>query len=138
MRYSKETAMAKRIFIAFVLLGFAFSLFFGFTGVQIFHDGMKGGGACVAALLRGGFCPALEDIAASLAFHIGGLKLLSTATIDGLFGILLLALVSFSLASFTGAILFVSFVEQRSLRVPCAVEQDFLQWFSRKLHSPPF
>jgi len=134
--------MAKSIFTTFIITGFAFSLFFGFTGVQIAHEGMAEGSACIASLLRGTSCPAFVDVAASVAFHLGGLKLLSTATIQGAFLLFLLAFVAFGLATARKVFFLpvppISFAARLPLCYQSAVQKRLLHWFSLKLHSPPF
>lgn len=68
----------KSVSTAFVLLGFIAMAGFGFLAMSPQGD-MHG---CIAALTRGGECPAESDSFASLAFHAGAIKSFSTATVN--------------------------------------------------------
>ena len=69
--------MRKSASTACILISFVAMAGFGFLAMNLQGD-MQG---CIAALTRGGECPANSDSAASLAFHAGALKGFSTATV---------------------------------------------------------
>lgn len=79
--------MTKSVSTACILISFIGMAGFGFLAMSPEGD-MHG---CIAALTRGGECPAGSDIFASLSFHAGAIKGFSTATVAaGLFAVFFL------------------------------------------------
>ena len=99
---------------------------------------------CIAALTRGGECPAGSDIFASLSFHAGAVKSFSIATVGaGLFAVFFLfaafvlafvhrnseSVVSPSLTSY-------SRYKQEVRFFASPLKQRILRWFSLHENSP--
>ena len=83
----------------YMLLSFVGMAGFGFLAMSPQGD-MHG---CIAALTRGGECPAASDNFASLTFHAGAIKGFSTATVNA----------GFLAAFFLFAISLVAFVQRK-------------------------
>ena len=133
--------MVKRIFVTFIVIGFVFLALFGFTkvtGAEPSHAESTGESVCVAFLSFGVPCPALQDLAAFIAFHMGSLKFLLAATITIKVASAFLVLAVFVIASSAGFAFAPSLVAvQRCRSQQCSGARWLLHWFSLKRHSPP-
>lgn len=105
--------MMKSVSTACILISFIGMAGFGFLAMS--PQGEMHG--CIAALTRGGECPAGSDIFASLSFHAGAIKGFSTATIAA--------------GLFTAFFLFAAFVTAFMQRSGESVAAPFLASYSR-------
>jgi hypothetical protein len=124
----------------FMLLSFVGMAGFGFLAMNPRGD-MQG---CIAALTRGGECPAESDGLASLAFHAGAIKGFSMATVSTgflavflLFCILVLIFARRDGANIAASFLIAfSYCKQEARAFVAPLERRIQRWLSLRENSP--